>query len=79
MDILEQIETAFDDYEKLHRPKGADQKKYQNKTRQLLGEASFAIGMDSLLQMLEDAEGHEILLIDAPEGATGPGTVVYKD
>ena len=77
--MLEQIETAFDGYEKLHRPKGADRKKYHNKTRQLLGEASFAIGMEALLQMIEEADGHEIVHLDAPYGATGPGSVVYKD
>ena len=76
---IEQIQTAFDGYEKLHRPKGADPNKHHEKTSQILWDASFAIGMKALLQMIEDADGHEIIHLDAPEGATGPGNVVYKE
>ena len=76
---LEQIETAFDGYEKLHRPKGADPKKHSGKTMQMLWEASFAIGVEVLLQMIEEADGREIAHLDAPDGDTGPGSVVYKD
>ncbi len=76
---IEQIERAFEGYEKLHRPKGADPKKHRGKTMQMLWDASFATGMPGLLRMIAEADGHEIVHLDAPEGATGPGSVVYKD
>lgn len=76
---IEQIEKAFDGYEKLHRPEGADPKKHREKTLQMLWDASFATGMPGLLRMIAEAEGREIIHLDAPYGATGPGSVVYKD